>query len=236
MADTLGTPFFLPVQAQLAIARAKLYFYETTTTTGEPAYKDVRCKAPHPNPVRADIRGKFPPIYLNPDAEDSGASGVPINYTAQLDSIDDQDEASTTTLFDIDDIPSQRENFYTGAAGGTYTGFAADPVASGNYTYYQYGRLVNLILPAVSATSDATNLTWVTLPARIRPAVIQYGHIPYATDNSAHLVGGCTVQINTDGQLHFAPADAGYSETGWTNTGTKGIAAQHSLWYRLDDG
>lgn len=50
------------------LAGALLYFYRTGTTTPQAVYADFAITTPHSNPVVADAGGKFPKIYLDPNA------------------------------------------------------------------------------------------------------------------------------------------------------------------------
>jgi hypothetical protein len=56
--------FYLP--RALSLAGAKLYFYQTGTSTPQTTYQDVDLTTPHSNPVVADSDGYFAPIYLDP--------------------------------------------------------------------------------------------------------------------------------------------------------------------------
>jgi len=62
---TLFSPFLVGVDGNgLAMAGAKLYFYQTGTTTPQDTYTDSGLGTPNTNPVVADANGLFPPIYL----------------------------------------------------------------------------------------------------------------------------------------------------------------------------
>jgi len=65
-----GSPFIFPdVQtvdaAGVPIAGARLFFYATGTSTPQPAYADAALTTPLLQPLIADERGAFGPVYLN---------------------------------------------------------------------------------------------------------------------------------------------------------------------------
>jgi hypothetical protein len=65
-----GAPFVFPdVQtvdaAGVPIAGARLFFYATGTSTPQPAYADAALTTPLLQPLIADERGAFGPVYLN---------------------------------------------------------------------------------------------------------------------------------------------------------------------------
>ena len=90
--------FTLPKQiplssAGLLLPGAKLYFYQTTTSTPQNTYQDVLLTTPHANPVVADASGVFAPIYLDP--------ALP-NYRAKLTN------SADVQVYQVDDIPSNQ--------------------------------------------------------------------------------------------------------------------------------
>jgi len=68
---------------------AKLYFYDSNTTTPQVVYSDASLSTPIAQPILANSRGAFPLIYLNP---------TPGSYRQKLLEADD------TLVFDDDDI------------------------------------------------------------------------------------------------------------------------------------
>lgn len=50
----------------VSTAGAKLYFYQTGTSTPQNTYQEEALSTPHANPVVADAAGLFEPIYLDP--------------------------------------------------------------------------------------------------------------------------------------------------------------------------
>ena len=192
------------------------------------AYKDPNCESPHPHPIKANSEGEFPPIYLNSRTE------TKVDYRAILNLKLDND--TTEEYFDEDEISRVEENFETDTiADGDWTinGFSSTPT-NGDLVWYRFGRLVNVVFPAISGTSNSTAFsTNVTLPSRIMPAGTRYYTLPYATDNGSHTSAIC--RVNTNGAFVFAKANQAYSATSWTASGTKGIGAQNGIWYRIDD-
>ena len=67
MATQLYFSPFIPAFSNIGvpIARAKLYFYYTATSTLAPVYADAAATVPLTNPVQANLAGKYPDVYLN---------------------------------------------------------------------------------------------------------------------------------------------------------------------------
>ena len=218
-----GTPFFLleqtPFSAGQSLPGAKLYFYQTGTTTEQTVYQESTLSTSHTQPITADASGFFDDIWLDPNAS--------VDYRVKLDDSDD------TLVWQIDNVPRQRSNFLTGTFEVTYTGFSADPSAT-TATYYQQGRFVFLELPVGNGTSNSTEFTMTGLPVAIRPTTTQYHFVPYAADNSS-VSGGAIVQILNSSQMEIALAGVTFSTTTWTASGTKGLNTYAGFWYRLDD-
>ena len=219
-----GTPFQLlqatPFSAGSSLPGAKLYFYETGTTTEQPVYQESTLTTAHTQPIVADASGFFDDIWLDPN------EGV--DYRVKLDT------SADVQVWQIDNVPRQRSNFVTGTFEVTYTGFSADPSAT-TANWYQQGRFVHLELPVGDGTSSSTSFIISGLPAAIRPTTTQYCHLPYAKDNNAHLAGGAVAVVSNSTNITIAPADAVYSTTGWTASSTKGLNTYAGIWYRLND-
>lgn len=81
--------FYLP-RAQ-SLPAAKLYFYQTGTTTPQNTYQNVTLTTPHANPVVADSEGYFAPIYLDPSLP---------NYRMKLTT------SADVLIVQYDDIPA----------------------------------------------------------------------------------------------------------------------------------
>lgn len=83
MAVTMMPPF-AQVESSTGSPRsgAKLYFYETATTTPVTTYEDADRTVPHTNPVVADASGMFPAIYL-PDGKSKAVLKTSADVTIQ---------------------------------------------------------------------------------------------------------------------------------------------------------
>ena len=83
--------FYLPKVESLP--GAKLYFYQSGTSTPQNVYTDDGLTVAHSSPVTADANGVFAPIYLDPTLPD---------YRVRL-------ETSTSVLvYQVDDVPSNQ--------------------------------------------------------------------------------------------------------------------------------
>lgn len=68
--STLFAPFFQQVDSNGApLSGAKLYFYQTGTTTPQDTYTDSGLTTPNANPVVADSNGRWPTIYLGTSSD-----------------------------------------------------------------------------------------------------------------------------------------------------------------------
>lgn len=220
--DNFGKLFHLPVATPLdagaVVASGKLYFYQTGTSTDQTVYQDGDCTTAHAQPVVADSNGEFARIYLDPDASTL--------YRVVLK------DSSDNTLWTADDVSPRSPGFDTDTFTVTWAGFSIDP-ANTTATWFRFDRLVQIILPLGTGTSNSTSFSLSGVPTAIRPATKQYHYLPFGQDNGAHQ--DLVAEINTDGTISFAPAGATYSEVGWTNTQAKGILIDGAIWYRLSD-
>lgn len=92
--------FVLPRQRELdddaqPMAGALLYFFQTQTTTPQAVYADIGLTTQHPHPIPADSAGRWPKVYLNPNA--------PANYRATITTasgvqVDQQDDIDRLTI------------------------------------------------------------------------------------------------------------------------------------------
>lgn len=69
MAQFFNVPSRVLTTAGRVAPGAKVYFYETGTTTPVTVYSDAAMLTPHATPVVADAYGAVPDIYFNPDSE-----------------------------------------------------------------------------------------------------------------------------------------------------------------------
>lgn len=94
--------FTLPKQVPLSSAGlllpgAKLYFYQTGTTTDQAVYQDVGLSAAHTNPVVADAAGVFAAIYLGQ---------FTTNYRVRLET------SAGVLLWQLDGIPADSQDAF----------------------------------------------------------------------------------------------------------------------------
>jgi len=219
-----GTPFFLLYQQAVdggeALPGAKLYFYQTGTTTDQNVYQEAALSSTHAQPVVADSDGQFADIWLNPDAS--------VDYRVRLT------DSNDVQIWQVDDVPRYRENFDSGSFTALWSGFSSDPAAT-TANWYRMGRLIYLELPVGNGTSNSTSFQISGVPTAIRPDSQQIISLPFATDNGSVVAGGCSARISTSGTIYLAPGDATYNESGWTASGNKGLNNSAILIYRHKD-
>jgi hypothetical protein len=120
----------------------------------------------------------------------------------------------------------------TGAKGtfaGTLTGFATAVAVTVTYSMTQNSVLLSI--PLASGTSNATTMTLTGLPAALTPATIQSSaKVPFLTDNGAATDGA--IEVDGAGIVTFYKGDSA-TGTGWTASGTKGIAVGVTFMYSL---
>lgn len=95
MAGTLfSLPKAVPIDNGAAIPGAKLYFFQSGTTTPQNTYSDAALSTAHENPVEADSEGVFPPIYL-----DGALPSYRVRLTTQSD----------VQVYQVDGVPSSQK-------------------------------------------------------------------------------------------------------------------------------
>lgn len=211
-------PVAIPLEGGSVSSGAKLYFYQTGTTTDQTVYQDGDLATAHAQPVVADSNGEFAAIYLDPDAS--------VQYKVVLK------DSADTTLWTVDPVSPRTAGFDTDTFTVTWSGFSADP-SNTTATWFRFDRLIQLILPLGTGTSNATGFSLSGVPAAIRPATKQFGYLPFGQDSGSHV--DMVAEINTDGTIAFAKCGATYDEAGWTGSGAKGILIDGAVWYRLSD-
>lgn len=109
----------------------------------------------------------------------------------------------------------------------TITGCATSPTATGFYT--RIGKQVTIRVPALSAISIATGLTFTGVPAGLNPGTQQDFPIPSASDNGSSLgtADNIKVRVGTSGVLTFLHG------AGWASANSKGTSASFSFTYTL---
>ena len=109
----------------------------------------------------------------------------------------------------------------TGTFTMTYNGFTAG--VTGTASWSRIGKLVTLVFPIATGTSNATTFTATGIPTAIQPSLVQMIRLPEVCveDNTtfaivpAVLTNGATFQFLNNN-----------SGSGWTAAGTKGIRNQ----------
>lgn len=100
----------------------------------------------------------------------------------------------------------------------TLTGCTTSP--TGTATWFRVGKIVLLVLPSLSGTSNATTLTFTGLPAVIQPATLNHAmSIALASDNGAIVTANALISAGS-GTIQFAKNGA---LGGWTAAGSKGV-------------
>jgi hypothetical protein len=109
------------------------------------------------------------------------------------------------------------------------TGYATPP--TGTVAYRITGKSVTLFAnPAITGTSNANVLTLTGIPAAAQPA--QTVTVPcFVTDNAIQVIATCNLSSGS-GTLTFGMG-AGFSVTGFTTTGTKGLQSGFTVTYPL---
>jgi hypothetical protein len=123
--------------------------------------------------------------------------------------------------------------FKTGTFTGTLTGFAAGP--TGTVTWVQSGNMVTLLFPAgMTGTSNATTMTMTGLTPALEPIHTQQALL--FLEDSGGTASVCMAQLTAgSGTITFFKGSAinSFSATGFTATGTKGVATAVAITYSL---
>lgn len=88
------TALYYPPKFDSGLPGAKLWFYQTNTTTPQNTYTDAALGVASSNPVVADANGVFAPIYLDPTLPD-----YRVKYTTSGDVL----------LYQVDDVASNQD-------------------------------------------------------------------------------------------------------------------------------
>lgn len=141
----------------------------------------------------------------------------------------------------VPSVPSANPIPYSkGSFTGTLTGYATPPTGTINYTIQ--GRMCTLsAFAAITGTSNAVTLTLTGLPAEVRP-VSAKAHLAFGLeDNTAFpwfggfsLTAGGSVASFFMAAVSTAPGSVAGNPSGFTASGTKGLAAGFNIHYSLD--
>lgn len=138
--------------------------------------------------------------------------------------------AGTTAAATATSAALPRNAWQQGNFTATVTGYASPP--TGTIEYRFAGPQVCLTAQAaITGTSNATSMTMTGAPAAVRPSIAAKLVPVLLTDNGATVIGSASVA--TSGTITFGMG-AGFSATGFTNTGTKAVPAGWTLCYALD--
>lgn len=120
---------------------------------------------------------------------------------------------------------------------GSFTGtlVGVTGTVTGTFQWQRMGNLATVWTNAgVTGTSNATNLQITGLPAAVTPANSHGSPVIGLEDNTvAGLLAACTVSGAVFICSKFNLVTGGFSSTGWTATGTKGIVAGWTITYPL---
>lgn len=111
----------------------------------------------------------------------------------------------------------------------TITGCTTAP--TGTAFWWKMGNLAVITLPAVSATSNSTALTFTGLPAALQPAHGNNTIVSLLEDNGVNTYG--TVQFSAGSGTMTCLKASSTSGASWTAAGTKGLAALVTIAYSL---
>jgi len=113
----------------------------------------------------------------------------------------------------------------------TLTGYAAGPTGTLQWRIEGASGRVTIWAPAaITGTSNATGLTITGLPYTVFPQTALL--VPcFVTDNAVQVSASCNFASGS-GTITVGMG-AGFSATGFTNTGTKGLPAGFTLSYPL---
>jgi hypothetical protein len=119
-------------------------------------------------------------------------------------------------------------SFYEeGSFTGTLTGCTTSPTAT--IKYIKIGKLVQLVIPELRATSNTTACTVTGLPSIIWPTTNQIAPVQDVEDATLFYSGSITVTTGGVIKLYvFRTTATGQTET-MTNSGTKGFAGAYSV-------
>lgn len=127
-------------------------------------------------------------------------------------------------------LPAMAIDQAVGTFVGTATGLTTTPTCT--FKYRVVDRIVTIICEAgITGTSNTTAFTITGVPAKARPATTARCRNVSVTDNTGKVPGEAC--ISTTGTITFGMG-AALSATGFTNSGTKAIAAGFSLTYPID--
>jgi len=210
---------------------AKLYFYQTGTTTGITTYQDSAAGTPHAQPVVADSAGEFAAIYVNTatfkvvlkDSADVTIKTIdPVNITAD-EMIDIAGDIKDDELFIVDPADTTKKIRFD----------------SGNVTAGQTRVLTapnfNGTLATLAGTETFTNKT-LTTPTLTSP-VLDGGVSGGALGTQAEMeTGTATNRLVVVGRVQHHPGVAKVWGVFDGTAGTPAFAANYNCAGLVDNG
>lgn len=221
----LFPPGYHPLISGAVVPSGKLYFYRTATTTAQDTYTDADLSVANSNPVVLNATGGLDThIYLDPTTGFRYRCRIYSSADVLLDTFDD-----------LLGFGADTATFASGSFTGTLTGYASGPTGTISYAVVANsagtGKIAHLWADsAITGTSNATSLTMTGAPAAVRPVTAARVGATFAVDNNTLVAANFS--IATGGTITFGMG-AGFSGTGFTNSGTKGLGAGWSISYSL---
>jgi hypothetical protein len=123
--------------------------------------------------------------------------------------------------------PTNLNAYKEGTFTFTATGMTTSPTGTASYT--QVGKIVTLIIPDISGTSNSTGFTFTGLPSSIQPVSTQALKLSFALDNSV-LVGTSYAVVTASGTVTF---NMSTTTAAWTAAGSKGFNNVQTVTYSL---
>jgi hypothetical protein len=207
------------------VPSGKLVFSRSSTSTAQDTYSDSTLDTANANPVVLSASGRLTTkVYGNP------ASGF--DYRVRLLT------AADVEVWSFDDVVVDGADTVTLAEGsftGTLTGMDAATTGTINYRVTANsagtGKICTLrAATAITGTSNTTAMTMTGLPAACTPAAA-VDRPSIATDNGTSVIASAS--ISAAGTTIVFSVDQPFSATGFTNSGTKGIAGGWQISYQL---
>lgn len=224
---------YAPTNDGAVVPGGKLTFSRTGTSTAQNTYNVSTLGGgnENSNPVVLNAEG-----YLDTKVYGDPTTGFKYRVTFT--------DANDVQIWQVDDVTMGAADAYalggvaassfpqvqTGSFTATITGHASNPTGTVKYTIN--GTNVKLYRDGteISDTSNSTSMTLTGLPAACQPAGAR--QVPcILTDNSVN-VSGKAVLAAGSGTITFGMG-AGLSTTGFTSSGSKGIATGWEINYSL---
>lgn len=217
-------PGYHPLINGAVVPSGKLAFYRTGTTTAQDTYTDSTLSTPNANPVQLNATGGLDTlVYGDPSTGYKYRMRVLSSADAVLDTHDD-------LLVWGADTGSYSEGSFTATLTGmttTVTGTVFYRITANSAGTGKLCVLYNI--DAITGTSNTTAMTMTGLPAACQPTALSRSTLIAVQDNTTAVTANASVN---GGTVTFGMG-AGFSATGFTNSGTKGLYGGTSITYPL---